>query len=95
MIKVKSSKRHSEAVEIIGQYANECPKCQSDNIANEDENIDQVTCHDCSHQFSESDYMDKFHIVALLRVKGYADIAEDVAAMESQEFEDFLVNHVY
>lgn len=33
-----------------------CPNCQSDNIANEDgpnDNILEVTCHDCSFQWSE------------------------------------------
>ena len=93
-IKIKSDKEHARALEVIEEYANQCPKCQSDNISNEDE-TDLTTCHDCSNQFSESDYMDKIHIVALLRVHKLPHAAKSIEEMELAEFDDFLCNHIY
>lgn len=93
-IKIKSTKRHTKALELISKYSDQCPKCNSDNISNEDE-TEMYSCHNCSHQFSEQDYMDKTHIVALLNVNDLADIAEEVASMSVVEYEDFLQNHIY
>lgn len=33
--------------------SDKCPKCESYNIANENENEKELTCHDCSHQWTE------------------------------------------
>ena len=94
-INVRSGKEFMRAIEIVEDYSQQCPKCQSDNISNEDENVDQITCHDCSFQFSESDYMDKVHVIAWLRVKGLLGPAQVIEEMDVQEYEDFLVNHIY
>lgn len=90
----KNSKDHLKALEIIENYSNSCPKCYSDNISNDDD-YPQLTCHDCSHQFDEYDYMDKIHIIALLNVKGLPHIAKDIEEMTVSEYDDFLVNHIY
>lgn len=91
---IKKDQEHIKAIELITTYADQCPKCQSDNISNEDD-TSIITCHDCSYQFTESDYMDKIHIVAYLRVKNLPNAANTVEDMEVAEFEDFLVNHIY
>lgn len=91
---IKTSKDHMKALQIIEEYSNQCPKCYSNDISNED-NSEFLTCHSCSHQFAEDDYMDKFHITALLTTKGLPHIAMEIQLMDLQEYQDFLINHIY
>jgi 5-methylcytosine-specific restriction endonuclease McrA len=93
-IKLKSGKQFERAVELLKELTNLCPKCLSDNIANEDSE-DQYTCHDCSSQFTEAEQMDKTVAIAYLKLDGLSGPAREIQNMEQGEYDDFLTNHVY
>ncbi len=42
-----------ESLQALDTLLDVCPKCGSDNIANENENETELTCHDCSYQWTE------------------------------------------
>jgi ribosomal protein L37AE/L43A len=90
----KKTPQHKKSIEIISKYSDSCPRCQSDDISNEDDS-ENYTCHKCSHQFTEEEYMDKIHIIALLNVHGLPVQAQEIESMDDDEFEDFLFNNIY
>jgi len=83
----------NKAITLITETLDSCPKCGSNNIANEDGASDvglEVTCHNCSHQWVDDTRVEQNKIYNLLIAAGLLKEARVIKDMSSTEYRDFL-----
>jgi transposase-like protein len=82
-----------KVISVINNITNHCPKCDSENISNEDGPRDgglEITCHDCSNQWVDDDRYKQESMIKSLNSSGHVKEAEIIEKMAAAEYREFL-----